>query len=457
MLVPPAGHRAAWWEPAGIAAPSGARNGALHAQILKKGRLMNFSLPAGLLNRKGSAAAVPLPSTAFGAAGAAVSPPGARADARPATPKVAIAKPASPDFIRIDNVVKKFGDSVAVDTVSLSIAKNELFALLGSSGCGKSTLLRILAGFESATSGRVFVDGEDLATLPPYKRPVNMMFQSYALFPHMTVEGNIAFGLKQEGASKAEIRERVKDVLELVQMGRYAQRKPHQLSGGQQQRVALARSLVKRPKLLLLDEPMSALDKQIRHKTQLELVSIIDKVDVTCVMVTHDQEEAMTMASRLAVMSEGKIVQVGTPSEVYEYPNTRFSAQFIGSTNLFDGNVVEDEPDHIYVESPDLETRMHISHGITGPLGMPVSISIRPERVVVSVTKPEGAVDNYARGEVSNIAYMGSYTLYHVKLASGKVVVANLSSSRLMRDGAPAYGEEVYVSWSASSGTVLTQ
>jgi putrescine transport system ATP-binding protein len=384
---------------------------------------MNFSLPAGILKT------------------------GARADARRATP----------DFIRIDNVVKKFGDSVAVDNVSLSIQKNELFALLGSSGCGKSTLLRILAGFESATSGRIFVDGEDLATLPPYKRPVNMMFQSYALFPHMTVEGNIAFGLKQEGAPKAEIRERVKDALELVQMGRYAQRKPHQLSGGQQQRVALARSLVKRPKLLLLDEPMSALDKQIRHKTQLELVSIIDKVDVTCVMVTHDQEEAMTMASRLAVMSEGKIIQVGTPSEVYEYPNTRFSAQFIGSTNLFDGNVVEDEPDHIYVESADLAVRMHISHGITGPLGMPVSISIRPERVLVTTAKPEGAIDNYAQGEVSNIAYMGSYTLYHVKLPSGKVVVANLSSSRLMREGAPAFGDEVYVSWSASSGTVLTQ
>ncbi|WP_131799875.1 ABC transporter ATP-binding protein, partial [Paraburkholderia ginsengiterrae] len=228
--------------------------------------------------------------------------------------RLAVTTKSKPDeFVRIENVVKKFGDSTAVDNVSLNIAKNELFALLGSSGCGKSTLLRMLAGLETVTSGRIFVDGEDLATMPPYKRPVNMMFQSYALFPHMSVEANIAFGLKQEGTPKNEIRERVADALNLVQMSKYAQRKPHQLSGGQQQRVALARSLVKRPKLLLLDEPMSALDKKIRQKTQLELVNIIEKVDVTCVMVTHDQEEAMTMAGRLAVMSEGRIVQIGSP------------------------------------------------------------------------------------------------------------------------------------------------
>uniref|UniRef100_UPI002AB6B4A1 ABC transporter ATP-binding protein n=3 Tax=Paraburkholderia bannensis TaxID=765414 RepID=UPI002AB6B4A1 len=280
-------------------------------------------------------------------------------------------------FVRIENVVKKFGDSTAVNNVSLNIAKNELFALLGSSGCGKSTLLRMLAGLETATSGKIYVDGEDLASLPPYRRPVNMMFQSYALFPHMSVETNVAFGLKQEGVPKNEIRERVADALNLVQMSRYAKRKPHQLSGGQQQRVALARSLVKRPKLLLLDEPMSALDKKIRQKTQLELVNIIEKVDVTCVMVTHDQEEAMTMANRLAVMSEGRIVQIGSPTEVYEFPNSRFSAEFIGSTNLFEGKVVEDEPDHIFVESEDLETRMYVSHGVTGPLGMPVGISVR--------------------------------------------------------------------------------
>ena len=360
------------------------------------------------------------------------------------------------NFVQIVDVVKKFGDTEAVRSVNLTVRQGELFALLGSSGCGKSTLLRMLAGLETVTSGKILIDGEDLAQMPPYKRPVNMMFQSYALFPHMSVESNVAFGLKQEGTPKNEIKERVADALALVQMSKYAKRKPHQLSGGQQQRVALARSLVKRPKLLLLDEPMSALDKKIRQKTQLELVNIIEKVDVTCVMVTHDQEEAMTMASRLAVMSEGKIVQIGSPGEVYEYPNSRFSAEFIGSTNLFEGRVVEDEPDHIFVESDDLETRMYVSHGVTGPLGMPVGISVRPERIHVSREKP-GSKHNWARGVVTDIAYMGSYSLYHVRLPSGKTVVSNLSSSHLMNDGAPAWNDDVFVSWSPASGVVLTQ
>jgi putrescine transport system ATP-binding protein len=362
----------------------------------------------------------------------------------------------SDEFVRIENVVKKFGDSTAVADVSLNIRKNELFALLGSSGCGKSTLLRMMAGFEATTSGRILVDGDDLATLPPYKRPVNMMFQSYALFPHMSVESNVAFGLKQEGVPKNEIKERVAEALELVQMSRYIQRKPHQLSGGQQQRVALARSLVKRPKLLLLDEPMSALDKKIRQKTQIELVNIINKVDVTCVMVTHDQEEAMTMANRLAVMSEGRIIQVGSPNAVYEFPNSRFSAEFIGSTNLFEGTIVEDEPEYIYVDSPDLDSRIYVSHGVTGPLGMPVGISVRPERTLVTREKP-AQPHNWARGVVSNVAYMGSYSLYHVRLASGKTVIANLPSAVLASDNAPAFHDEVYVSWSPAAGVVLTQ
>jgi putrescine transport system ATP-binding protein len=362
---------------------------------------------------------------------------------------------AAENFVQIVDVVKKFGETFAVKGVSLSVKKGELFALLGSSGCGKSTLLRMLAGLESVTSGKILIDGEDLAQMPPYRRPVNMMFQSYALFPHMTVEANVAFGLKQEGAAKAEIKDRVHSVLELVQMGRYAKRKPHQLSGGQQQRVALARSLVKRPKLLLLDEPMSALDKQIRQRTQIELVNILDKVGVTCMMVTHDQEEAMTMAARLAVMSEGEIVQLGTPHEVYEYPNSRFSAEFIGSTNLFDGNVVEDEPDHVFIETPDLPCRMYVNHGITGPLGMPVTISVRPERIALTRKPPEGAY-NWGHGAVSNIAYMGGYSLYHVKLDSGKTVIANVSSLALSDIESPAWGDEIYVRWSASAGVVLT-
>jgi putrescine transport system ATP-binding protein len=359
------------------------------------------------------------------------------------------------NFVQIVDVVKKFGETVAVKHVDLSVAKGELFALLGSSGCGKSTLLRMLAGLESVSSGKILIDGEDLAAMPPFKRPVNMMFQSYALFPHMTVEANVAFGLKQEGVPKAELKERVHGALELVQMGRFAKRKPHQLSGGQQQRVALARSLVKRPKLLLLDEPMSALDKQIRQRTQIELVNILDRVGVTCIMVTHDQEEAMTMADRLAVMSEGEIVQLGTPHEVYEYPNSRFSAEFIGSTNLFDGRVVEDEPDHVFVETTELPCRLYVNHGITGPLGMPVTISVRPERIALTRKPPEGAY-NWGRGTVANIAYMGGYSLYHVKLDSGKTVVANVSSLALTEIESPTWGDEIYVRWSASAGVVLT-
>jgi len=375
--------------------------------------------------------------------------------AGPSTGGNAASGEAAGNFVQIVDVVKKFGETTAVKGVNLSVQKGELFALLGSSGCGKSTLLRMLAGLETVTSGKILIDGEDLAQLPPYRRPVNMMFQSYALFPHMTVESNVAFGLKQEGVPKAELKERVQTALELVQMGRFANRKPHQLSGGQQQRVALARSLVKRPKLLLLDEPMSALDKQIRQRTQIELVNILDKVGVTCIMVTHDQEEAMTMASRLAVMSEGEIVQLGTPHEVYEYPNSRFSAEFIGSTNLFEGHTVEDEPDHVFIETPDLTTRLYVSHGITGPLGMPVTISVRPERIALTRKPPEGAF-NWGKGVVSNIAYMGGYSLYHVKLEGGKTVIANVTSLALTEIDPPTWGDEVYVRWSASAGVVLT-
>jgi putrescine transport system ATP-binding protein len=225
-----------------------------------------------------------------------------------------------PAFLQIQDLVKDFNGFRAVNSVNLDIAKGEIFALLGSSGCGKSTLLRMLAGFETPTSGRIILNGQDLADLPPYQRPMNMMFQSYALFPHLTVWENIAFGLKREGLPKDKIAERVEAKLKLVQLTGYAQRKPHQLSGGQQQRVALARSLAKQPQLLLLDEPLGALDKKLREQTQIELVNIIESVGVTCVMVTHDQEEAMTMASRIAIMSEGRFLQVGAPGDIYETP-----------------------------------------------------------------------------------------------------------------------------------------
>ena len=359
------------------------------------------------------------------------------------------------EFVRVEEVVKIFDDTVAVQSVSLSVRRHEVFALLGSSGSGKSTLLRMLAGFEEPTSGRIFLDNEDITDLPPYRRPVNMMFQSYALFPHMTVEANVAFGLKQEGVPRNEIHERVFEALDLVQMAGYSRRKPHQLSGGQQQRVALARSLVKRPKLLLLDEPMSALDKQIRQKTQIELVKILEQVGVTCIMVTHDQEEAMTMADRLAVMSEGQIVQFGTPYDVYEFPNSRFVAGFIGSTNLFTGTIVVDEADHVEIESDQLNRPLHVNHGVSEPLGMEVHVSIRPEHVRVLHKRP-AADNNWGHGVVSHVAWMGSYASYQVRLDSGHVVVASMPSISLTHADAPALDDAVYVSWAHDCATVLS-
>ncbi|HJD44342.1 MAG TPA: ABC transporter ATP-binding protein [Candidatus Paenalcaligenes intestinipullorum] len=361
---------------------------------------------------------------------------------------------AEDEFVRVENVVKIFGDTVAVKTVNLSVRRHEFFALLGSSGCGKSTLLRMLAGFEEATSGRIYLDNEDITDLPPHKRPVNMMFQSYALFPHMTVEANVAFGLKQEGVPRHEIHERVFEALDLVQMAGYSRRKPNQLSGGQQQRVALARSLVKRPKLLLLDEPMSALDKQIRNKTQVELVKILEQVGVTCIMVTHDQEEAMTMADRIAIMTEGQIVQCGTPYDVYEFPNSRFVASFIGSTNLFTGEIVIDEPDHVEIECEELSRVLHVNHGISEPLGMEVHVSIRPEQMVV--TRDQPTIDNnWAHGVVNHVAWMGSHVRYIIRLDSGKTIESHMPSLTLAQSEAPSLDDEVYVYWSDDSAIVL--
>src|SRR3990167_2539015 len=332
---------------------------------------------------------------------------------------------AAPAFLQIEDVVKDFGGgAVAVNHVSLEIAKGEIFALLGSSGCGKTTLLRMLAGFETPTSGRILLNGQDLASMPPYECPINMMFQSYALFPHLTVWENIAFGLRREGMAKDRITERVEAMLKLVQLGKLARRKPHQLSGGQQQRVALARSLAKRPQLLLLDEPLGALDKKLREETQIELVNIIEEVGVTCVMVTHDQEEAMTMASRIAIMSEGKVLQVGAPADIYETPATRFVADFIGNVNLMDGTLAEDEADHCVVDCEDL--KHYGGHGITGTQGMAVTVAVRPEKIHLSPHAPadpdHGSGFNRARGVVKNLSYFGSFTVYHLELPSGRVL-----------------------------------
>ena len=356
-------------------------------------------------------------------------------------------------FLRIEHLVKDFDGYKAVNDVSLDIAKGEIFALLGSSGCGKSTLLRMLAGFETPSAGRIVLAGQDLASLPPYQRPMNMMFQSYALFPHLTVWDNIAFGLRRDGLPKDQVADRVEAMLKLVQLGKFAKRKPHQLSGGQQQRVALARSLAKQPQLLLLDEPLGALDKKLREETQIELVNIIEQVGVTCVMVTHDQEEAMTMASRIAIMSEGRFLQVGPPSEIYETPATRFVADFIGNVNLMDGTLDEDQPDHVIIGCADC--KHYVGHGITGNEGMAVTVALRPEKIHLSRKPPEDPY-NTARGVIKELSYFGSFTVYHVELASGARLKVSLANVQRHRDDEFTWGDTVWAHWSRSAHVVLT-
>ncbi len=332
------------------------------------------------------------------------------------------------DLLRVDGLTKIYDGPVkALDNVSLTVATGEIFALLGGSGCGKSTLLRMLAGFEIPTKGKIFLAGEDIANLPPYKRPINMMFQSYALFPHLSVWENIVFGLKRDGMPATEIDARVDKMLGLVQLCKYAKRKPHQLSGGQQQRVALARSLAKRPKLSLLDEPLGALDKKLRETTQLKLINIIEEVGVTCVLVTHAQEEAMSMASCIAVMSE-VFLQVGSPDEVYEMPNSRQVADFIGNVNMFDGIIEEDESDHVTIRCE--ECMHYVGQGISGNSGMSVGVALRPEKILLTKDKPEDEY-NWCEGEVIEIVYFGAHTTYHLELNSGKVIKAQeLNSTR---------------------------
>jgi len=366
--------------------------------------------------------------------------------------------PHAKPYIQIDNITKKFGDFVAVNNVSLKIYQGEIFCLLGGSGCGKSTLLRMLAGFETPTAGGITLDGQDMAGIPPYERPVNMMFQSYALFPHMTVEKNVAFGLEQEGLTKAEIAARVSDMLERVKLGQFARRKPHQLSGGQRQRVALARSLVKRPKLLLLDEPLGALDRKLREHTQFELINIQEDLGVTFIVVTHDQEEAMTLASRIAVMNRGEIVQIGTPTEIYEFPTTKFVADFIGSVNMFEGRLIEDLPDRVRIQSGELGGVIFVDHGISSAPGITVWAAIRPEKIDIQRTPPADARENCVRGVVTEIAYMGDMSVYLVRIDSGKVVRVTLPNiERLSDDERIQWDETVYLSWHPGSPVIVTQ
>ncbi|HEX5355135.1 MAG TPA: polyamine ABC transporter ATP-binding protein [Aquabacterium sp.] len=369
-------------------------------------------------------------------------------------------------FLRIDKLIKDFAGqdgSVfrAVDGISLDIHKGEIFALLGPSGCGKTSLLRMLGGFDLPTSGRIMLGGQDQAQLAPYQRPINMMFQSYALFPHLSVWDNIAFGLRREGLPKDQVASRVEAMLKLVQLGKFANRKPHQLSGGQQQRVALARSLAKQPKLLLLDEPLGALDKKLREETQIELVNIIESVGVTCVMVTHDQEEAMAMASRIGVMSEGRILQVGTPREIYETPATRFVADFIGNVNLMEGTLEVDEAAHVEITCPDV--RHYVGHGITGHTGMPVTVALRPEKIRISRRPPVQEEDmapapfNQVKGRVKDMVYFGSDTLYHLQLPSGAILKVTQSNTERHPDDTLSWDDDAYAWWLPSAHVVLTQ
>lgn len=366
------------------------------------------------------------------------------------------ADPAAKPYIVFDKVTKKFGDFTAVNNLSLSIHEREFFALLGASGCGKSTLLRMLAGFDEPTAGRILLDGQDLRGIPPYRRPVNMMFQSYALFPHMTVEKNIAFGLKQEGMPPAKIAERVAEMLKLVKLEQFAKRKPHQLSGGQRQRVALARSVAKRPKVLLLDEPLGALDKKLREETQFELMDLQQNLGLTFIVVTHDQEEAMTMADRIAILDKGEVMQVATPAEIYEAPASRFVANFVGNVNMFEGNVTARDAAGASIES---ETGIAIRTENAGDAetGARVAYAVRPEKIKVSSRPPADTSANAAEGEIFDIAYLGDMTVYHVKLDSGHIVKASSLNSARLTDDPLTWSDRAWISFKPDSGVVLAR
>ncbi|WP_322988447.1 ABC transporter ATP-binding protein [Hoeflea sp.] len=362
--------------------------------------------------------------------------------------------PGQRPYIAFENISKLFGDFVAVKDLTLHVFQKEFFALLGGSGCGKSTLLRMLAGFENPTNGQILLDGQNLSGVPPYKRPVNMMFQSYALFPHMSVEKNIAFGLKQDGMAKSDIEDRVNNMLKLVKLDQFGKRKPHQLSGGQRQRVALARSIAKRPKVLLLDEPLGALDKKLREETQFELMDLQQELGLTFVVVTHDQEEAMTMADRIAVMDLGRIVQIGTPAETYEAPNSEFVASFIGDINLFRGEVTGANGSVIDIETTD---GMHIRSDSTVAMkpGQKVSFAIRPEKLRVSRTRPESGI-NAVSGEVWDIGYLGDMTVFHIKLKNEEIVKASVLNAVRTVEDPIGYDEEIWVCFNADGGVVLS-
>ena len=371
--------------------------------------------------------------------------------------------PSATPFIQIKNINKQFGAFTAVSDVSLDIYKGELFALLGGSGCGKTTLLRMLAGFETPTSGSILIDGVDMAGIPPYERPVNMMFQSYALFPHMNVEKNIAYGLKREGVAKSERIERTKEILEMVEMAEFAKRKPHQLSGGQRQRVALARALIKRPKVLLLDEPLAALDKRLREQTQFELMNIQEKLGITFVVVTHDQEEAMTLATRIAVMDKGDFEQIGTPAQIYENPRSRFIASFIGSANLLECTVTKRDGDLYSVSQSGIDQTIVVEHDGDLAVGANVTLAIRPEKIHIEkrsvASSPVADDSNRIDGIVKEMAYLGRLSTYHIVTENGVLIEVTSPNQSRYRDGNHPidWDDEVIISFAPQSAVLLTK
>jgi putrescine transport system ATP-binding protein len=363
--------------------------------------------------------------------------------------------PAARPQVVIDNVSKTYGATTAVDAVSLGIYRGEMFALVGASGCGKTTLLRMLAGFAAPTSGRICIDGVDMSTVPPHERPVNMMFQSYALFPHMTVESNVGYGLRRLPLDAATRQKRVQAALEMVQLGALGKRKPHQLSGGQRQRVALARALIRRPKVLLLDEPLSALDKKLREQTQFELMDLQYEVGITFIVVTHDQDEAMALATRIAVMDRGRVVQVGTPAEIYEFPRSRFVADFVGTTNLFEGTVSACQAGLITVRCAETGGELLVDDAGSFSVGQHVWVALRPEKVRLGKQPLAGPRVNELRGTVWELGYLGNRSTYIIKTASGKLVTVFAQNERRTAQAAIDWSDEVFVSWSADAAVLL--
>ncbi len=363
---------------------------------------------------------------------------------------------ATPQIV-IEGVNKTFGSFTAVDTVNLKIFKGEMFALVGASGCGKTTLLRMLAGFATPTGGRILIEGVDMTAVPPHERPVNMMFQSYALFPHMTVAQNVGYGLRRMKLDGSVRTKRVEEALEMVQLGALGKRKPHQLSGGQRQRVALARALIRRPKVLLLDEPLSALDKKLREQTQFELMNIQFQVGITFVFVTHDQDEAMALSTRIAVMNRGQVVQVGTPAEIYEFPQSRFVADFIGTTNLFEGTVSGNQPGHIVVRSAEAGCDLIVDETGRFGSGQRVWVALRPEKIRLSKQPLGGDRVNQVKGVVWELGYLGNRSTYRIKTETGKLVTVFAQNERRTSEWSIDWSDEVYLSWTANCAVVLHQ